>query len=140
MDKLLKMRPHHGLCLQFFIGKGYGGGFEKNMVGVSLTLKNNPETQIMLVGKPDAICGCCPHNLCGTCESAEKVARYDKECLAFCGLDFEQILTWNNFRHLIMSDIISVPERRRKVCADCEWDPICQQLYVEKLSKLLKVP
>ena len=82
-----RIRPHHGMCLYFFEGKGYSEGFTKHMAEVKEWLlgKNGPAS-LRLVGTTDEICSACPHNKGGSCESAEKVERYDAGVLKYTGL------------------------------------------------------
>ena len=79
-----RIRPHHGMCLYFFEGKGYSEGFTKHMAEVKEWLlgKNGPAS-LQLVGATDEICSACPHNKGGSCESAEKVDRYDAGVLKY---------------------------------------------------------
>lgn len=58
------LRPHHGLCLRFFQGKGYSDGFVANMGAIQSMLKSNP--LIRLAPEMDEICRCCPNNQSGT--------------------------------------------------------------------------
>ena len=46
-----RIRPHHGMCLYFFEGKGYSEGFTKHMAEVKEWLlgKNGPAS-LQLVG------------------------------------------------------------------------------------------
>ena len=83
-----RIRPHHGMCLYFFEGKGYSEGFTKHMAEVKEWLlgKNGPAS-LQLVGATDEICSACPHNKGGSCESAEKVDRYDAGVLKYTGLN-----------------------------------------------------
>lgn len=80
----ISLRAHHGLCLHFFQGKGYGGAFVENMARKKAMLEGNP--LVRLTDQADEICRACPNNLCGQCESAEKVRRYDRAVLSLCGL------------------------------------------------------
>ena len=82
-----RIRPHHGMCLYFFEGKGYSEGFTKHMAEVKEWLlgKNGPAS-LQLVGATDEICSACPHNKGGSCESAEKVDRYDAGVLKYLSL------------------------------------------------------
>ena len=35
--KIIPLRPHHGMCLAYFKGEGYSGGFTAHMAAVSYT-------------------------------------------------------------------------------------------------------
>lgn len=93
----ISLRAHHGLCLHFFQGKGYSGAFVENMARKKAMLEENP--LVRLTDQADEICRACPNNLCGQCESAEKVRRYDRAVLSLCGLTPGDVLptgSWQN--------------------------------------------
>ena len=46
-----RIRPHHGMCLYFFEGKGYSEGFTKHMAEV--------KEKILQPGYGKVICGDC---------------------------------------------------------------------------------
>lgn len=94
-------------------------------------LENCPATQIRLQSETDRLCGQCPHNCGGACETAEKTARYDRVCLELCGLEKGAVLSWEEFRELVRQKILRTG-RREEVCGDCEWNEICQHRNVEK--------
>ena len=119
----LRLRPHHGICLRFFNGKGYDTAFVKNMACVADSLKMNPERQVMLLCGVDALCISCPHNCGGECDS-EKPARYDSAVLSLCGLQDGELLPWRDFQRLVLEKILA-PGKRETVCGDCVWTQIC---------------
>lgn len=118
-----KLRPHHGLCITFFEGKGYSPEFIQHMTKVIHDLNTqNPEIELIL--HTDIICSSCPHNLNLLCESASKVLHYDKKVLALCGLQPHQKLLWKEFQNLIAEKIL-YPEKLASVCGNCQWSNIC---------------
>lgn len=121
------MRPHHALCLAFFIGKGYGAEFVAGMADVERELAADPDARVRLVDGTDRICSKCPHNRGGVCESAEKTARYDSACLAACGLSTGRVVPWGELRRRVKENILSEPGGREKICGDCQWDAVCRQ-------------
>lgn len=56
----------------------------------------NGPASLQLVGATDEICSACPHNKGGSCESAEKVDRYDAGVLKYTGLKAGQEMTLRN--------------------------------------------
>ena len=116
------LRPHHGMCLAYFAGRGYSGEFTARMGRVKAGL--GAETPVRLTVGPDTICGACPHNLAGICETAEKVEKYDREVLRRCGLHEGQVLRYGAFRAAAERCILA-QGRRREICGDCEWSPYC---------------
>lgn len=117
------LRPHHGLCLRFFQGKGYSDGFVANMGAIQSMLKSNP--LIRLVPEMDEICRCCPNNQSGTCTTQEQVLRYDEGVLRLCGLKPGQVLHYQDFDRKVTQEILQ-PGRREEICPDCQWSGLCQ--------------
>lgn len=73
------IRPHHGMCLAFFIGNGYSNGFTAHMQEMLDLFMEGAKVQLVL--KTDEICSACPNNCEGFCEAADKVKRYDEAVL-----------------------------------------------------------
>lgn len=122
-DDFIEIRPHHGLCAEFFVGKGYSGEFTENMAAaLKMLAENNP--QIVPKADTDLICGHCPNNVCGNCTSSEKVLRYDKRVLELCGIREGTALSWEDYRRLLREKIICAG-RLKEVCGDCQWYKIC---------------
>lgn len=123
-DGALRLRPHHGLCIRHFKGKGYSEAFVENMKKVIEALRADPSREIVLQEGADVLCACCPHNRSGICEAQEKVAGYDAACLAACGLRGGQRLTWESFQRLIAARLAGQKGLER-VCRGCQWLPDC---------------
>lgn len=87
MDDLISLRAHHGMCLAFFRGEGYSSDFTRHMAQVHEYLRQNPQQKIRVVEERDIICRACPNLHGGVCETAEKVARYDRKVKQLCGLE-----------------------------------------------------
>lgn len=114
-----EIRPHHGLCAEFFQGKGYSGDFTRNMGDVLAELDKNDST-VKLVPREDVICERCPN--AGKC--GEKAFRYDLKVLELCGIDKGCVISWKVFRDLVRERII-LRGRLPEVCSDCIWADIC---------------
>jgi hypothetical protein len=121
-NKRYQIRPHHGMCMAYFQGKGYSGEFVENMSRMKEILEQNPE--IRLVVQTDDICSCCPNNREEGCTSNQKVIRYDSQVLACCGITEGTTMNWNSFRALVKKEILDMG-KRREICGDCQWNDIC---------------
>ncbi len=121
----IKLRAHHGMCLAFFEGKGYGAGFTARMAQVSERLKQeNP--MVTVVAEADCICGGCPKLTDGHCEKADLTEHYDKAVLAFCGLAEHSTLPWREFTVRVAERIL-FQGKREKICGGCQWNAICAE-------------
>lgn len=124
-----KLRPHHGLCAQYFRGRGYSDGFVRNMTEI-VALPAGEE--IRLTCGCDVICSECPHNVGGVCESDEKVLSHDKKVLSLCSLAEGDILTFGEFREKVRRDII-LAGKRGYVCSECSWSELCASIEKEMI-------
>ena len=119
----IEIRPHHGLCAEFFQGKGYSEEFTENMTAVLKMLAEN-DPQVVPKADTDLICGHCPNNNGNCCTSEEKVLRYDKKVLELCGIAEGISLSWEDYRRLLREKIIGAGIIR-EVCGDCQWAEYC---------------
>lgn len=122
MKNQLKLRPHHGMCIAFFKGKGYSDEFTSHMAETIRTLKKDP--MITLTADIDHICQHCPNNENGVCRTAEKVAKYDKEVLSRCGFQNGDTIRYSELKNAVY-DKIFLANTREDICGDCEWSDIC---------------
>lgn len=117
-----RIRAHHGMCLAFFKGKGYSGEFTDHMGKMKTVLERNPKVRI--INETDDICGHCPNNISGTCNTPDKVSEYDNKVLELCRLEPGAEMEWKAFEELVGCAILN-KGRRKAVCGDCQWDSLC---------------
>ncbi|GFZ33579.1 hypothetical protein CSC2_41050 [Clostridium zeae] len=129
---MIYLRPHHGLCIHHFIGKGYSDDFIYNMKNIINILEDNSNPKIMLVSGGDEICSFCPNNRNGSCLSGQKPDYYDIVCLELCDLNFGDTLYWQDFKKRIQTSILE-PKKLNQVCINCEWLYICENLHNESV-------
>lgn len=122
---MIELRPHHGLCIQQYIGKGFNENFTDGIQDVIMGLQKNQNQLIQLVCTPDEVCKNCPENYKGKCHSGQSIVLYDKKCLELCELRNGQVVTWKEYRQLLKDKIISTG-LLSAVCVDCEWISICE--------------
>jgi hypothetical protein len=122
-DEILKIRPHHGMCLNFFRGEGYSGDFTEHMRRVKQRLEKNPCVRLTL--STDEICAACPNNRSGVCESEQKVRNYDRAVLEFCGLHDGEEIDFLSFDEAVRAKILK-KGIREKICGKCCWNAICR--------------
>ena len=119
----IPLRPHHGLCLGFFRGKGYSEEFVHNMTRVAASLAAE-DPVICLTPGPDALCRACPRRQGDGCADGEKPLRYDAAVLSLCGLEPGAYLRWSAFRALLRARVLE-PGLLGEVCGDCQWAENC---------------
>lgn len=126
---MLKIRAHHLLCTENFVGEGYSDDFSKNMAKVIGQLKENPK--VKLLAELDDICGPCPENLGTRCENDDLVKSYDKKVLEVLNLSEGEIYSWNDIRKLAC-DIIFAKNRREEICGECQWNELCKEVEAKR--------
>ena len=115
----MKLRPHHLMCIQSYVGKGYDEDFVKVMDKITYELRNNKEYLINIVFSTDDICLACPNMLdINLCKTNEKVNNIDSKVIKYFNLEekeyiYKDIVNYikNNITLEIMDDI----------CKECEW-------------------
>jgi hypothetical protein len=118
-----KLRPHHSLCIQFFIGNGYSKEFTENMYKTIELLKSNPVIQI--VCQADNLCVKCPNLAGNDCiNSNEGVAEIDKKVMEICGFSDKDKISAKEFFTRSKENIINAG-RMKEVCGGCLWSDIC---------------
>ena len=122
--KKITLRAHHGMCLQYFEGKGYSSEFTEHMGKVLDSLTD--DTEIKVITDADVICSRCPNLLNGKCSDYELVKHYDEEVLEKIKISPESVLTWNRFSSLIKSNILTTG-KREDICGNCRWNSICRE-------------
>lgn len=119
------LRPHHGMCFQFYEGKGYSEDFTDHMGRIVRDMEVDPFQMVKLKVGTDIVCENCPNNEAGMCTSQDKVPRYDREVLKACGLSEDDEISFERFRMLVKNKIIQAGIRR-EICGNCTWDYICK--------------
>lgn len=123
----MKLRPHHGLCIRFFEGKGYSEAFVENMKNVIATLENDSIIEITK-GK-DEICKACPNMVNGICTDHVKVSNYDQQVLDYIYQVLgEKIndLSYKRFQDYI-EEAIMQSGKFESICGDCVYAEICHK-------------
>lgn len=127
------LRPHHGLCIHFFEGKGYSSEFTEHMSKTIARLQK-PNTRIVLTMQEDEICRMCPNYLETGCSSKDKVEKYDRKVLKLTGLKCDIPMPFSKLQATVADKIIA-EGKMSQVCADCGWAQICHQSAQRILSK-----
>ena len=116
--KILKIRPHHLLCMTCFHGgkTNLAPIQEDNLFEVIDVMQKNPEIRVKLVAGPCMICPPCSsydpkRNLCFTCGMRDQ--QKDLDTLQFIGLKYGDVLPARKLLRLIYTHIPST----KMVCA-----------------------
>ena len=119
---MIRLRPHHILCMRAFRGMGYSPSFVRNMHTVIACIKKEGRAEI--ISGCDDICSSCPHLIeaegdsGAMCDGEEKVAGIDAKACAFLGLS-DGIYTCDELEHKVKSELTE--SAFETICASCEW-------------------
>lgn len=116
---MIKLRPHHLLCVRGFTGKGYSKDFIKNMAGVVSSLKN--AGKVFITFDHDDICSKCPNLKNEKCISEENVRKHDS--LVSRELDLEKENIYSTIS--LSKDIDAKRKALKRFCRGCEWFSEC---------------
>ena len=125
MEKI-KLRPHHLLCQEFFVGHGYSDEFVRNLDSIIQELRtNNPIVEI--IDTNDDVCKCCPNLMNGKCKDLEKVKVYDQNIRDFANIK-PGVYHYNELRQAILDKIVKSSIDIKNICKDCCWINICEEI------------
>ena len=118
---MIRLRPHHGMCLLNFRGMGYSPEFTEKMTAVSELLRREPETAVSVSDGADDLCSVCPHCVNGKCTS-DNPAVFDRRVSEAAGVHAGDVVTWKDF-----SGKTEVLNRTalKEICAGCRWLRVC---------------
>lgn len=116
---MMKLRPHHLLCIRKFTGHGYDEAFTNAMTELVREVRRNPKTEIVLVQGCDDLCESCPNRRGGQCETEEKVRKMDEGVRSRLA---EPRGTWQSFED---SAQILLQGRWAEICGSCQWFSLC---------------
>ena len=124
MTDTVRLRPHHLMCLQFFVGFGYSDDFSVNTTRI-LTLLESPDApRVVLVSGADDICASCPKDTCGVCSEAEMIEALDAFTLATTKLKVGDSGSFKDFCGVTFDKAIKTG-KYRMVCKRCAWFDTC---------------
>ena len=121
----IRLRAHHLLCIQKFVGEGYDGVFTQNLAKIVTYLRAHPETEITVIEGCDEVCKSCPNNVGETCTDGEKITELDGGVLDTCKLICGERDTWKNLSNRAR-ELIFKTDKFEKICGACQWYNLCK--------------
>lgn len=124
---MIKIRPHHILCMKAYIGKGYSEEFNINMKNIIKELEDDYKT-IKIVFGLDDICSKCPYNMGNRlCKSQEKVERIDSKIIEYFNLKEDEYI-YKELKDKVFKKLNE--DMFIDICSNCEWYSVtnCKEL------------
>lgn len=121
----IRLRAHHLLCIQKFVGEGYDGVFTENLAKTVTYLQAHPEAKITIVGGCDEVCKSCPNRAGEACTDGEKITELDGGVLDACKLICGETDTWENLSKKARERVFKT-DKFEKICGACQWYDLCK--------------
>ena len=155
---MIHLRPHHGVCLLNFRGRGYSDEFSQNMATMQARLMAAPESEICITRGADDLCAKCPNlrdsmstddsgetdDSCAECPNRRGAdctsthpPLFDENVLRLTGFQYGQRLTWRTFTDA--TGPISL-HRLDEACPGCEWLALCKEIAAARMKKEPALP
>lgn len=128
MPDIVKLRPHHLLCILTYIGEGYSKSFTENFDNIVANINAGKITKIEIVDGPDDVCAprlCDKTDNCHCLDSS--ISERDKDALKDIGLQTGTTIEitptfWMGLRQDFIKNKI------RSACEECEWAGLCNSI------------
>lgn len=121
---MIRLRPHHALCLQTYVGKGYSDAFAENMTKISQALAKRPTQMVHFTLGADEICEACPNLQNGVCSKEDSCAELDRLSWEAMKLGCGEVLTWAEATQLVQQNLLETGTYHA-LCDGCTWEGIC---------------
>jgi len=119
LEKLIRLRGHHILCLLGFRGLGYSQAFVENLGRVQERAFSSDCTVEVIVS-PDDICAACPRLLdaANPCDES-RICKKDLSVLRLLSLTPGKTLPAVELYARVRKSI--APEFLQEICSNCRW-------------------
>ncbi len=122
---MVRLRPHHLLCIQLFTGRGYDERFTAHMKNVIRELE--ADTGVLVTEGCDEICSQCPNRTGDGCDSGDRVLQLDRRVLESLGTDCGRELRWKDAAASVHDRILKT-NVFDAICSECEWYALCRHI------------
>lgn len=141
----IALRPHHFLCLPGYKGYNYNQAQVNSWDMISKQLRENPDTDILILGGKDDLCKKCPSNGSKTaiCRD-EAVNELDNKVKFLIGVETGKKYKFSEIMRRM--GWVMTPEIQEGLCSGCAWwrKGLCHDTFSpennEKYKHLSKKP
>lgn len=120
------LRPHHLLCIQHYVGRGYDEAFTQHMDQVTESLRQHPDQLVQITAACDELCTACPNKEGDSCNSPDKVNNMDEAVRTLCKIQTGDVFTWEVVKDLAKKILLN--GSFEKVCGNCNWYELCKSV------------
>ena len=134
------LRPHHFLCLPGYKGYNYNQDQVNSWDTISKQLKDNPDTDILILSGKDDLCKKCPNDGTGKATCREKsVSELDKKVQDLIGIETGKTYKFSEIMRRIM--LAMTPQVHEDLCSGCTWwqKGLCHDTFEPEKKPFLSV-
>ncbi len=114
------LRPHHFLCLPGYKGYNYNQDQVSSWDKISKQLKENPNTDILILSGKDDLCKKCPNDGKGTAVCRDNsVNELDKKVQFLIGVETGKKYKFSEIMRRMQW--VMTPEVHESLCSSCSW-------------------
>ena len=124
--EIIRLRPHHALCLRHYVGKGYDDAFVENMSAIQSRQMSGESEMVQIIFHRDSVCRACPKEHDAACEREEWVQKIDRAIAAACSLRSGLWISWQELCEILDQHVLQT-EMWEKLCDGCEWHNLCHK-------------
>ncbi|HCK33249.1 MAG: 2Fe-2S ferredoxin [Micavibrio sp.] len=122
---MIKLRPHHLLCILTYVGKGYSKPFTENFDAICERI-NQGERNVEIIKGPDDVCAprlCDPEDTKCHCYDQD-ITDSDAKALNDLNLNYGDTLILSPEKITELREGFA-QKTIRKACIDCQWYGLC---------------
>ena len=114
------LRPHHFLCLPGYKGYNYNQAQINSWDRITKQLKENPDTDILILSGKDDLCKKCPNDGTGTAVCRDNsVNELDKKVQFLIGVETGKKYKFSEIMKRMKW--VMTPEIQESLCSSCSW-------------------
>lgn len=114
------LRPHHFLCLPGYKGNNYNQNQVSSWNKISKQLRDNPDTDILIISGKDELCSKCPNTESKNSSCREKaVSELDNKVKFLTGIETGKTYKFSEIMRRMKW--VMTPEIHKELCSECAW-------------------
>ncbi|MHC1598182.1 MAG: DUF1284 domain-containing protein [Candidatus Methanofastidiosia archaeon] len=129
MKDIIRIRPHHLLCIINFYGKGYSASFIQTLKEIKEKIEQD-SVLIRLVHGQDDICKNCPSK--PSCLQFDYPNTLDEKVLLVTNMEYGKVYSSKEVLSNIKKNISK--EMLEMICKDCAFYEICKNVFNKRID------
>lgn len=133
-ERIIKIRPHHLLCILRYYRGGYNKKYTNNLKKICKILRKNPNLKIKITKKCDDICIKCPHQINNICKKRKNINHYilimDNKVLKLLKIKNNSVYKARDILNLSIDKIKN--KELKNICRGCEFLKFCIKYNLNK--------